>query len=96
MPEQKKTPSLPNTGNEEIPPGATTRAADRPTNGGGPPGSGGGSRHAADDPGSPNEEYGAVDSNDPRADGPPVGQDAPLEEEARGTPAQKRGGGKSR
>ena len=73
---------LPNVGNEEIPPGATARAANRPLhNGGGPPGSGAGPRHAADDPGTPNEEYGAVDSNDPRADGTLVDQDAPIEEE---------------
>jgi len=100
-----KHPVLPNTGNEEIPPGATTRAADRPIHrGGGPAGSGAGPRHAAADPGSPDEEYGAVDSNDPLADGTLADQDAPLEEEPEvyggshggavgGFPAQKRASG---
>src|SRR6059058_3830665 len=80
---QKKgrRPGLANTGNEEIPPGATTRAADRPIHrGGGPAGSGAGPRHAANDPGTPDEEYGAVDSNDPRADGTLTDQDEPAEE----------------
>jgi hypothetical protein len=98
-------PGAPNTGNEEIPPGATSRAADRPIHrGGGPPGSGAGPRHAADDPGSPDEEYDAVDSNDPAADGTLIDQDAPLEEEEQaysgpaggavgGTPANKRATG---
>jgi hypothetical protein len=98
-------PGLANTGNEEIPPGATARAADRPVHpGGGPPGSGGGPRHAANDPGTPEEEYGAVDSNDPRADGTLVDQDAPVEKEPEayggfhggavgGTPAQGRATG---
>jgi hypothetical protein len=88
--------------NEEIPPGATTRAADRPIHqGGGPAGSGAGPRHAADDAGTPNEEYGAVDSNDPLADGTLVDPEAPVEEELEayggphggavgGTPAQGR------
>ena len=62
--------SVPNTGNEEIPPGATAAAADRPIHrGGGAPGSGAGPRHAANDPGSTEEEYGPVDSNVPSADG---------------------------
>lgn len=62
---------MPNTGSEPIPPGATAAAADRPIHkGGGPPGSGAGPRHAADDPGSPDEEYGAVDSNAPAAEPP--------------------------
>jgi hypothetical protein len=98
----KKPHRVPNTGNEEIPPGATARAADRPIHrGGGPPGSGAGSRHAANDPGSPDEEYEAVDSNDPAADGTLVDQDAWREEEldaysgfsggaVGGTPANKR------
>jgi hypothetical protein len=43
-------PQAPNTGNEEIPPGATKRADQRKRNpGGGPPGSGAGPRHAASD-----------------------------------------------
>jgi len=103
-----KRPSMPNTGNEEIPPGATRHAAERPTQqGGGPPGSGAGPRHAADDPGTPNEEYGAVDSNNPLADGTLVDQDESIQEEPEayggyhggavgGTPAQKRAkGGRS-
>jgi len=65
-----RTP-MPNTGSEEIPPGATRQAADRPVNpGGGPPGSGAGPRHAAGDEDSPVEEYGATDSNEPLADDP--------------------------
>src|SRR3954469_24157494 len=81
-----KRTTVPNTGNEEIPPGATTKAADRPIHvGGGAPGSGGGPRHAANDTGAPDEEYGAVDSNDPRADGTVIDEDAPpTEDEAEG------------
>jgi hypothetical protein len=102
---RKKHPNVPNTGNEEVPPGATRRAFDRPTHtGGGPPGSGAGPRHAADDPGTPDEEYGAVDSNNPLADGTLVDQDAPEEQELEayggfsggavgGTPAQRRSKG---
>jgi hypothetical protein len=102
----KKTrhPHMPNTGNEEIPPGATTRAADRPVHKGGAPGSGAGPRHAADDPGTPDEEYGAVDSNDPLADGTLVDPNVPKEKEPEayggsaggavgGTPANKRAAG---
>jgi hypothetical protein len=63
-------PQVPNTGSEEIPPGATVAAADRPIHrGGGAPGSGAGPRHAANDIGTPDETYTAVDSNDPLADG---------------------------
>jgi len=102
---RKKRPTAPDTRNAETPPGATTRAADRPIHsGGGPAGSGAGPRHAANDPGTPDEEYGAVDSNDPLADGTLVDQDAPIEEEAEGyggfsggavggTPARKRATG---
>jgi hypothetical protein len=65
----KRPRAVPNTGSEPIPPGATAQAADRPLNpGGGAPGSGGGSRHAADDPGSPNESYEGTDSNQPLAE----------------------------
>jgi hypothetical protein len=79
---RKKHPNLPEAGNEEVPPGATTRAADRPIHaGGGPPGSGAGPRHAANDPGTPDEEYGAVDSNDPLADGTLADPDEPNEDE---------------
>jgi len=57
------------TGNEDVPPGATARAFDRPTQRGrGKPGSGAGPRHAADDDHSVNEEYGPVDINEPGAD----------------------------
>jgi hypothetical protein len=102
---REKRPPTPDTKKEQTPPGATTRAADRPIHpGGGLPGSGAGPRHAADDPGTPNEEYGAVDSNNPLADGTLIDQDAPVEEELEayggrsggavgGTPAGKRASG---
>jgi len=55
---------------EPVPPGATRKVANEPLNPeGGAPGSGAGPRHAAADPGSPNESYGATDSNEPIADG---------------------------
>ena len=62
-----------NEGTEAVPPGATTRAADRTRNPGnkparGAPGSGAGPRHAANDPGSPDESYEATDTNDPLAE----------------------------
>jgi len=72
MPRKKttRTPMAP-TGSEEIPPGATKQAFDRPLNPeGGPPGSGAGPRHAAGDEDSPIEEYGATDTNEPLADDP--------------------------
>jgi len=48
----------------EVPPGATRKAWDRPTDpGGGPPGSGAGPRHAAGDPGSDIEAYTQEESN---------------------------------
>lgn len=106
MARKKTRPSrMPNTGNEAIPPGARTRATHRSTHrGGGPPGSGAGPRHAADDAGTPDEEYGAVDSNNPLADGTLPDPDEPPEEELEaysgihggavgGTPAQKRASG---
>lgn len=69
MAREKRRPNVPNTGSEEIPPGATTAAADRPLERGrGGPGSGAGERHAASDAGSADEEYGGVDSNQPIAD----------------------------
>jgi hypothetical protein len=103
--DRKRPPSIPApmTGNEEVPPGATARAFDRPTQRGrGKPGSGAGPRHAADDERSVNEEYGAVDINEPGAD-----VTADLEAEAQqeqgfggpsggavgGTPANKRAKG---
>src|SRR3954469_22040515 len=81
-----KRTTVPNTGNEEIPPGATTKAADRPIHvGGGPPGSGGGPRHAANDTGAPDEEFGAVDTNDPPAAATGTEEDPlPAEDEAEG------------
>jgi hypothetical protein len=76
---RKHQPHGPNAGNEPIPPGATRAAADRPIHqGGGAPGSGAGPRHAANDPGSPDESYEAVDSNDPLAE-PPTDEPGPLE-----------------
>jgi hypothetical protein len=83
MARRKKSPTLstpmPNTGSEPIPPGATTRAADRPRDpGGGPPGSGAGPRHATNDPESPDESYEATDSNEPLAE-PPVDEPDRLE-----------------
>jgi len=96
-------PQVPNTGSEEIPPGATTQAADRPLHqGGGAPGSGAGPRHAANDEGTPDETYGAIDSNDPLADGTlgevPGGEDqgpyaGPSGGAVGGTPAQSRATG---
>src|ERR1700704_3432061 len=72
----KNTSNFPNTGSEKIPPGATRKAAYEPLNpGGGAPGSGAGPRHAADDPGSPNESYEATDSNEPLAEPPRDEQD---------------------
>src|SRR5207244_710524 len=66
---RKNTAKFPNTGSEAIPPGATRKAMYEPLNpGGGAPGSGAGPRHAADDPGSPNESYEATDRNEPLAD----------------------------
>ncbi len=68
---------------EEIPPGATRKALDRPLDpGGSPPGSGAGPRHAAGDPGSDIESYGSDDTGftaaepfteeqDPLEKGPP-------------------------
>jgi hypothetical protein len=65
---------------EPIPPGATKAAADRPIHrGGGAPGSGAGPRHAANDPGSPDESYEAVDSNDPLAEAP-LDEPDPMED----------------
>src|SRR5207245_8532683 len=78
---KKSKTHLPNTGNEPIPPGATREAADRPRNpGGGAPGSGGGPRHAAADPGSPDESYEATDSNQPLAEAPLADEPDPLAE----------------
>jgi hypothetical protein len=101
---KKSKTQFPNTGNEPIPPGATREAADRPRNpGGGAPGSGAGPRHAAADPGSPDESYEATDSNQPLAEAPVADEPDPLEEgppfsgnsggAVGGTPAQGRSSG---
>jgi hypothetical protein len=69
---RKPMEEIPVAGTAEIPPGATSAAADRPINRKrGAPGSGAGPRHAANDPGTPDESYGAVDSNDPLAEREP-------------------------
>lgn len=93
-----------NTGTEEIPPGATTQADHRKRNpGGGAPGSAAGPRHAADDEGSPVEEYGATDSNEPLAD-PTLEEDDRIDKDlpayggpsggaVGGTPAEGRASG---
>jgi hypothetical protein len=79
--ENKRRSQLPNTGSEEIPPGATTRAADRPLNPGrGAPGSGAGPRHAANDPGTPDETYGENENNQPLADPTLEGEPGPAEQ----------------
>src|SRR5919204_5493582 len=58
-----KPKRTPNTGNEEIPPGATRKAFDREDNGGGPPGSPLGDRHAAGTPGGGTEIGGLGGTN---------------------------------
>jgi len=93
----------PNTGSEDIPPGATRKAFDRPVDpGGGPPGSGGGPRHAAGDPGSDIESIRPTDLSESLAAPPPEEEDA-LEQgppyagisggAVGGTPAQGRSTG---
>ncbi len=92
-----------NTGSEPVPPGAKKKAFRRPENDEHGPASGAGPRHAADDVGSPDEEYEAVDSNEPTAE---PETDEPTDEQAfagpaggavGGTPANKRSrGGRSR
>src|SRR5207247_8526124 len=64
---------------KEIPPGATRKALDRPLErGGGPPGSAAGPRHAADDSGSENEEFGRIDTTRTPAS-PPMEEEDRLE-----------------
>jgi hypothetical protein len=105
MRKKSDTRSLaPNTGSEEIPPGATRRADHRKRNpGGGAPGSAAGPRHAASDEGSPVEEYEATDSNEPLAD-PTLEEDDRVDKElpayggpsggaVGGTPAEGRASG---
>lgn len=85
---KKKDPAavpVANTGAETIPPGATTRAFERPTNDEHGPGQSAGPRHAAAEPGSVDEEYGAVDSNDPLAE-------PRTDESPEGPPYADRGG----
>jgi hypothetical protein len=107
MKKKTKSTKFPNTGSEEIPPGATRKAAYEPLNPSrGAPASGAGPRHAADDPDSPNESYEATDSNEPLADdmnagpepeqeGPPYA--GPSGGAVGGSPAERRSsGGKTR
>lgn len=76
--------------NNEIPPGATRKALDRPLDpGGGPPGSAGGPRHAVDDVGSENETVEAVDITRTAAS-PPEEEEDQL---AKGPPFAGRSGG---
>jgi hypothetical protein len=88
---------------EDIPPGATRKALDRPLNpGGGPPASGAGPRHAAGDPGSEVESTGSTDTNQ-TIGSPPVEEEDPLEQgppysgisggAVGGTPAEGRSSG---
>ncbi len=96
----KRPKMVPNTGNEEVPPGATTKALerDRPN-----PAeeSAAGPRHAAGDPGSAIESYGPGE-NEPMAEplpepedsleqGPPYG--GPSGGAVGGTPAEGRSTG---
>src|SRR5207244_1189008 len=83
--------AMPNTGSELIPPGATTRAADRETT---RIGEGLGTHqpyHAANDPGAPDESYGATDSNEPLAD--PSAEEEELGELEKGPPYAGPSGG---
>ena len=85
--------AMPNTGSEPIPPGATVQAADRETTMAGA-GEGLGTKepyHAANDPGSPDESYGATDSNEPLADMPPPEEE--LDELEKGPPYAGPSGG---
>jgi hypothetical protein len=88
---------------EEIPPGATPQAHNRPTHaGGGRPGSGGGPRHGVGEPGGGNLSTGLLDPNpegdsplledqDAREQGPPYA--SPSGGAVGGTPAQSRASG---
>src|SRR5688572_4567112 len=91
---------------DEIPPGATKKALHRPMEtGGGPPGSAAGSRHAADDEGTENEEFGRIDTiktpaspqteeEDKLEKGPPYS--GPAGGAVGGTPAQLRSAARDR
>jgi hypothetical protein len=88
---------------DEIPPGATPQAHNRPIHrGGGLPGSGGGPRHGAGEPGGGNTSTGLVDKNpegdsplledrDATQQGPPYA--GPAGGAVGGTPAQRRASG---
>jgi hypothetical protein len=92
----------------EVPPGATRKAWERPTEpGGGEPGSGGGPRHAAGDELSDEEAVGRTESADTLGSPPEEEPPQPLEEgppfagisggAVGGTPAEKRAkGGRAR
>jgi hypothetical protein len=92
---------MPNSGNEDIPPGATRRAFDREDNGGGTPGSPLGDRHAAGTPAGGTETGGLGGSN--IGDGSPVENEDVREDEepyagfgggaVGGTPAEGRSSG---
>jgi len=103
---KRRTP-MPNTGSEEIPPGATRHASDWPGNmGNDDDDMSPGPRHAAADPGNDAvESYGPADSNQPLADEPGTvenegandGDNPPYSGisggAVGGTPAQKRSKG---
>src|SRR5262245_9261522 len=95
----RKPPADKSQSHREVPPGATRRAWDREIEpAGGGPGSGAGPRHAADDWGSEQEEYEAVDATrtpaTPRVEDDTLEQGPPFAGRAGGavggTPAQKR------
>lgn len=87
----------PGTGAENIPPGATRQALDRPTNpGGGPPGSGAGPRHMSGDPGDGNEFSDAIDrhrEDDPTQTEIPALSDENLRNSEEGPPYSGSSGG---
>jgi hypothetical protein len=105
MPRAKKTNKKSAApASQAIPPGATRKVADEPLNPErGEPESGAGPRHAAADPGSANEEYGAAESNQPLAEESILEELEPEEEgppyaghsggAVGGTPAQRRSSG---
>jgi hypothetical protein len=79
----KKNPrpqEQPGTGAEDIPPGATRKAWDRPTNpAGGSPGSGAGPRHMSGDPGDGNELSEAIDRH--REDDPSMTEEPAVSDD---------------
>jgi len=102
MAKQQRSKKAAPTMTDDVPPGATRRALDRPTDMGGTPGSGGGPRHAAGDEGSEIESTGRTDTNQPLAEAPFPDED-PLEQgppyagssggAVGGSPAQRRSSG---